>query len=233
MIQIAICDDEKKLRNALESVITKELQLKGIEYKITGCDRGESLVRVLSEINFDIIFLDIEMKKLNGVETAKQIRLQNQRVVIIFVTSYPDYVFQGYEVKALNYILKPYKEEKIIEILYLALKDLKASIDQYYFIEQKAGVVKLVLGEVYYFYSDKRNIFAVSKSGEISFYGKLNELEVDLPPFFIRIHNRYLANINYITTLNSFSVNCEGKELPVSRNYKQKVAVEFAKTMLR
>lgn len=233
MLQIVICDDEQKLRNALQNVVTKELQLRGIDYKITGFDCGESLITKLGETDFDIIFLDIEMKKLNGVETAKQIRLHNQRAVIIFVTSYPDYVFQGYEVKALNYVLKPYKEDKIIELLYAALKDLNTSIEQYYSIEQKSGVIKLPLSSVYYFYSDKRSVIAVSESSEISFYGKLNEVELELPDFFVRIHNRFLVNINHVTAVNALSTACAGEEIPVSRKYRQKLAVAFAKTMLR
>ena len=74
---------------------------------------GESLVRKYSDekFQFDIIFLDIEMKTLNGVETAKKIRNVNKDIIIIFVTGYSEYVYEGYDVHAFNYILKPYKKK--------------------------------------------------------------------------------------------------------------------------
>ena len=108
MLEIAICDDEKKLRLDLRHVIEKELALDGVEFGLTEYESGEALLRGIRERNADIIFLDIEMGGMNGMEAARTLRKNGQPAVIIFVTSYPDFVFHGYEVRALNYILKPY-----------------------------------------------------------------------------------------------------------------------------
>lgn len=113
MLNLVICDDERTLRNDLRKVLETELELCGETFKIAEFDCGESLVRALNDSVFDIIFLDIEMKDLDGVATAREIRKRTSAPEIIFVTSYPDFVFQGYEVQALNYILKPYQKEKI------------------------------------------------------------------------------------------------------------------------
>lgn len=112
MLEIAICDDEKKLRLDLRHVIEKELALDGVEFGLTEYESGEALLRGIRERNADIIFLDIEMGGMNGMEAARTLRKNGQPAVIIFVTSYPDFVFHGYEVRALNYILKPYQEKK-------------------------------------------------------------------------------------------------------------------------
>jgi len=233
MTNIVICDDESTLRNALSNVLETELQLMDIAYKMTEFDSGESLLRAKSIEKIDIIFLDVEMKEINGMETAKRFRRINKTAVIIFVTSYPDFVFQGYEVKALNYILKPYKDKKIIEVLHLALEELSVSTEHYYVIEQKSGSIKLSLKDVLYFYSDKRYICAVTINDTVRFYGKLNETELELPEFFVRIHNRYLINIHYITSIESASVVCGGDTLPVSRAFKQDLAVAFARKILQ
>lgn len=108
MLKIAICDDEKSQLNSLKNILSIHLDLKGIDYKIYEFNSGESLIDSITKEHYDIIFSDIEMGNLDGIETARNIRLYNKKSIIIFVTAYADFVFQGYEVKAFNYILKPY-----------------------------------------------------------------------------------------------------------------------------
>ena len=89
MLELAICDDEKIYRNDLRKILGTGLELSGIDYRITEFSCGEELIK-----NFrccDIVFLDIEMGALNGVETAKRLRAMNRQCVFIFVTSHPDF----------------------------------------------------------------------------------------------------------------------------------------------
>ena len=92
MLNLVICDDERTLRNDLRKVLETELELCGETFKIAEFDCGESLVRALNDSVFDIIFLDIEMKDLDGVATAREIRKRTSAPEIIFVTSYPDFL---------------------------------------------------------------------------------------------------------------------------------------------
>ena len=154
MIKIAICDDEKQQLNILKNIISINLDLRGLDYKIYEFDCGENLLDSLSENTYDIIFSDIEMKILDGIETAKKIRIQDKKSIIIFVTSHPDFVFQGYDVKAFNYILKPYNAEKIANILYSALDELDHVQDNFFVVELKSGTHKLNLSDTLYFTSD-------------------------------------------------------------------------------
>lgn len=127
LTSICICDDEKQQRNMLNKIITREMDLWGYPYQIKEYSNGESLVYNLEHENYyiDIIFLDIELEKSNGVDIAKTIRKHSKDTIIIFVTGFSDYVFHGYDVGALNYILKPYKTEKICKVLKEALKKLE------------------------------------------------------------------------------------------------------------
>lgn len=233
MLKIAICDDEKSQLNLLKNILSIHLDLKGMDYKIYEFDSGESLLDSIIKDNYDIIFSDIEMKKLDGIETAKNIRLYNKKSVIIFVTAYPDFVFQGYEVKAFNYILKPYKSEKIGQVLDSALEELEDIKDKFYGIELKSGTKKINLNNTIYFTSDKRKVNAVTLTGYIDFYDKLDELEKNLPSFFVRIHQRYLVNINFVSSVESNSITINGESLPISRGRYNSFMIEFAKTMLR
>ena len=204
MLEIAICDDEKKLRLDLRHVIEKELALDGVEFGLTEYESGEALLRGIRERNGDIIFLDIEMGGMNGMEAARALRKNGQPAVIIFVTSYPDFVFHGYEVRALNYILKPYQEKKIKEVLRDALKELEISTEKYFTVEQKSGTLRLALGQVRYFVSEGRKIAAAAEGERISFYGKLGA-----------------------------ALYCEGEKIPVSRSCSQETAAAFARFMLK
>lgn len=231
-MKISICDDEKGLRLALRKVLECELQLAGLTYEIDEFESGEALLKGLSQGEPDILFLDIEMAGINGMEAARKLRKTYKNTVLIFVTAYPDFVFQGYEVHAFHYILKPYKEEKIKEVFRLALEETKALEEQYYFIEEKSGTKKLPLSEVHYFKSDRKKIEAVLENGREEFYGKLSDIEVEMPGYFVRIHNRYLVNLNYVSRVESTSCICAEEALPVSRGCKQELSVAFARMML-
>ncbi|HIX58863.1 MAG TPA: LytTR family DNA-binding domain-containing protein [Candidatus Blautia gallistercoris] len=232
-MNICICDDEKNLRHALKKVIETEMQLQGIPCTIQEYGSGNALLQGLQTEETDILFLDIEMEGLNGMETARELRKINGNIVIIFVTAYPDYVFQGYEVHAFHYILKPYREEKIREVLRMALEETRKLEEQYYVIEQKSGIRRLPLKEIYYFKSDRKKVCAVTSRGTQEFYGSLSDVETEVPDWFIRIHNRYLVNLNHISGISTAACSCGGEELPVSRACRQELAVAFAQMMLR
>ena len=113
MLQLAVCDDERVFRSDLRKLLGTELELCGIDYHISEFTSGEELIAGMEKADCQILFLDIEMKGIDGVEEARRLRETKRQMEIVFVTSYADFVFQGYEVRALNYILKPYESEKI------------------------------------------------------------------------------------------------------------------------
>ncbi len=231
MIRAVICDDE----DAALKIITYSIENQGIPIEIVGtASDGKEALALIKKENPNLVFLDIEMPGKGGMETAHGLRDANLKMLIIFVTAYPDYVFQGYEVQAFHYILKPYQETKLRDVLDRALTELNALAEQYYLIEQKSQTLRLNLRSVCYFKSEKRTIYAFSKQNhETSFYGKLEEVSAEMPSFFQRIHNRYLVNLNYVTKLDKNTCICNGEELPVSRAYKQELSVAFARMMLK
>lgn len=231
MLELVICDDEKMFRSDLKKIISTELQLCGIDYHITEFDRGENLLS--SSTEYQIIFLDIEMSGMDGIAAAKKLRSMNSHAEIIFVTSHPDFVFQGYDVRALNYIIKPYNPEKIVEVLHTALDVLNISAEKYYVIERKDGSKRLPLSCIKYFYSEKRMIHVVTTDGHYTFYEKLSSLEGQLPDSFVRIHNRYLIHMKFLQAIKGNNVIVGDETLPVSRSCKSDLSIAFAKYMLQ
>lgn len=232
MLKLAICDDESVFRKDLRKIISTELDLCGIDYQIIEFTCGEELVDSLDCADYQMIFLDIEMKALDGISTAKELRSLKNHGEIIFVTSHPDFVFQGYEVRALNYIMKPNERDKIVSVLHTALEAQDISLEKFYVIEQKGKSIRLPLSSVKYFASDRRIVHAVTTEERYSFYEKLSELETQLPDTFIRIHSRYLLNLKYLGELKGNSVTVDGESLPVSRSCKSDLSAAFAKYML-
>lgn len=232
MLQLAVCDDERVFRSDLRKILGTELELCGIDYHISEFTSGEELIAGLEKADCQILFLDIEMKGIDGVEAARRLRETKRQMEIVFVTSYADFVFQGYEVRALNYILKPYEPEKIAAVLHTALEALDIEAEKYYVIDQRGGSIRVPLSSVKYFSSDRRTVHAVTTEQEYTFYEKLSDLETELPDTFVRIHNRYLVHLKYLEAVRQNTAVMDGEELPVSRSCKSGLSIAFAKYML-
>ncbi len=233
MITIGICDDDIKMRKALRPVLERTLELWGAEYSIWEYSSGEEFITQVKGHGPDILFLDIEMDHMDGIRTAKEMRRKGFKTIIIFVTAYPDFVFQGYEVHAFHYILKPYREKKIVQVTEQALKELEMSGDHFYTVEQKSKTFRIDLKRTKAFQSERRKILAHTEEGTVDFYGKLDDIEADTPDYFIRIHNRYLVNLNWVTAIEKDHCICGEQIFPVSRAYKQNLEVAFARLLLK
>lgn len=234
MINIGICDDEASMRRLLRAPLEQKLQLLGADYRIFEYDCGETLLTRPETEWLDILFLDIELKQLSGMETAKNLRKRDSHTLLIFVTAYPDFVFQGYEVHAFHYILKPYENQKIMKVLEQAIKELGQNREHYFTLEQKSGTTKIPAKKILAFSSDRRKIIISLEDGnKLEFYGKLDAVETDLPDYFIRCHNRHLVNLNYVTALEKDGCTLRSQSFPVSRAYRQSVEIAFARLLLQ
>lgn len=234
MLNVMICDDEKDLRIDLKRIIDRSLGLWGVSYRIFEFSSAEALLSSYTRHqDQQILFLDIKLDGISGMDAAEHIRRLDPLAVIIFVTAYSDFVFQGYDVRAFNYILKPYDEEKIAQVLREALDWLDMNRETCFFIEQRGKTLRIPFAQIQYIFSQGHQLHAVTADETFSFYGKLGEVAVNLPDCFVRIHNRYLINLNHLDALEKSNVQVAQKTLPVSRSYKQALSVALARYLLR
>lgn len=229
-MNIAICDDEIIMQKTLKNILEICLQLKDIDFNISCFDAGEHFLESKNKV--DIIFLDMEMGRISGMETAKEIRKTDQHCIIIFVTAYADFVFQGYEVRALNYILKPFKDEKIKEVLATAIDELNATKDYFLWAKVKGESRKIDLSNTIYFENNRRKITIITLTEHLEFYATFEELMRKLPAFFMRTHQRYIVNLNFIDNLQSDTCRVMDKDIPISRIHRQNVMLALTNITL-
>ncbi len=227
MLTIAICDDEKKICDYIENRTTEFLAKNDLEAEVSVFYDGSELLKKCESNaqNFDIIFLDIKMKTLNGVECAKLLRDIGVNSLIVFITSSAEYVFSGYEVKAFRYILKTDLVNAFSRVFGECLLELKKLNTSFFTVKTSSSVKNIPLSDILYFESNKRLLNIHTKNEVISFYEKLDNVEDELKEKdFIRTHQSYLVNAQKIKSVSKDSaLLVNGFSLPVSKSKATKV----------
>lgn len=221
MLKIAVCDDEKVICDYLEKRITDYLARVDEDAEISVFYDSAPLLETCKKSNdFDIIFLDIKMKTINGVDCAKLLRENDVNSLIVFVTSSAEYVFSGYEVKAFRYILKTDLVNAFDRIFGECLTELKKNTDKVFSLKTTSVVKNIPLNDILYFESNKRVLIVHTKGEDLSFYGKLDDIEDSLKnDNFIRIHQSFLVNALKIRSVSKTEVELKnGDVLPVSKS---------------
>lgn len=229
MLRIAICDDELYAREALE--IGLENILKEDSEKIVyEFSSGETAVKWLSAHpgEIDLLFLDVEMKELNGMDAARKIRRFDENLMIVFVTGYTDYVFEGYQVNALDYLIKPPDKIRLKAVMERIRRQLESKEQDTFIFHNTEGTFRFPIKDIEYFYSDRRQVRGVYLGREYPFYGKLDEVEKNLKGKFVRTHQRYLVNPDKVSHIGSAQVILEGKKIPISRSMKEEATRKLA-----
>ena len=235
MFNIAICDDEEYFRKYIKKLILKYLEHKGINYRIDVFKSGKKLIELGAEVSqYEMIFLDINMEEINGIETARKIRKFTHEAQIIFVTAHITYALEGYKVNAFRYLLKDdeYLENKISECIETVISNMNYKEVQYIF-KFLEGKKKIILDNIFYVESNlhklKFNVFK-NKENRYSMYEKLDIIEELLKKHgFCRIHKSYLVNLKYIENIKRYQVTLSnGNILNIAKPRYKTVEYEYS-----
>lgn len=216
MQRIVICDDVEIERTLMKEILTEYFEEIHKEVSILEYDSGEGLIADVEEgyLEMELLFLDIYMKELNGMETARKLRELQCNVPIVFLTASPDYAIESYEVQASGYLLKPFSEEKLKILLNRILKtDMKRRVA----IKSKRQYRYPYTDEIMYIESDKHNVtIHLSDGSEIVTVDKLVALEKRINENrFLHCHQSYLVNMDYITDVKEDFVLSNGVIIPI------------------
>ena len=220
-MKIAVCDDSREDRGAFKAL----LEACGHDFEIREYGSGAELYADMGYVReCGIVFLDINMEGMDGLEAAGRIKAECPKVHIVLVTAYVNYALDGYKVKASRFLLKDDLERTLPECVEDILREER--VVEFGFVE---GNVRLRVDDIIYIETSKhKNVFYMA-AGTYSIYKKMDELETELAGMgFVRIHQSFLINMRYIGKLGSYiMVLTTGKEISVPKSRYPEVKRQY------
>ena len=235
MLRIGICDDVYDARLVLRSALARALEARHIQGQFFEFSSGEGLLGWLEHHagELDLVFLDMEMGELDGMETARRLRAADAGLQLVFVTGYADHVFDGYSVGALGYLLKPPTAEQLEAVLDRAQAALVRDLDRAYICRSGDIRYRIPIANILYFVSDRRQVTCVTEGRDYTFYGKLDGVAEEVGDGFVRIHQRYLVRSGAVDRIEGSEVVLrDGQRLPVSRSCQQSALLALTRAEL-
>lgn len=217
MVHIAICDDETYLSDSIQAMASDFFRRKNMEADILAFSSGEELLNYGKTV--DILFLDIQMQGIDGMETAKKLRGRGFKGFLIFITVLEELVFQSFEVQAYDYLVKPIEKKRFEKTMERLLCSIQNASEEYLLV-QKGHEARIVpLEEIVYCEIIDRKVYLHLASSEvIDFYERIEQLESKLDGRFFRCHRSFLINLRYLRSYKGGVAYLEGnEEIPVSR----------------
>lgn len=229
-LKCLIVEDEELARDLLEKFISKLSHLE----LVAKCENPLKAMAVLKEQSVDIMFLDIQMPELTGVEFLKML---SNKPVVVFTTAYPSYALEGYQLDVTDYLLKPFSFERFVQAVNKASEQVRLkNLDQvettistptkdFLLLKAEHKVFKVKYADIRYIESMREYAaFHTTTQGRILSLISLKQLEKDLPATqFMRIHKSYIANKEHVSALEGNMVHIEPDKLPIGASYKAAV----------
>ena len=221
-MRIAVCDDNVKFLQELSRLLNVYVDenSSNVEYK-TFTNPLELVGQMEQGFHYDVIFLDICMPGINGIQCAKDIRIYDNFVKIVFLTTSTEYAVESYSVKAYDYLLKPIDRERLFSILKQVEKENYKKERNIFVLKSKTGITKISLEKLEYCeVINRKVVFHLVNGEEYECSLRMNELEEKLMTFgcFMRPHRSFLVNIYFIRTLTTHNIVMEnGVQIPVPR----------------
>lgn len=220
MIRIAIVEDEDSCARQLEEYLERYTAESGEGFETTRfCDGDEILENYRAR--YDIILMDVQMKFMDGMTAAEEIRKLDPEVVIIFITNMAQYAIRGYAVDALDYVLKPVSYFAFSQRLERAIGRMKKRARRYMTIAIRGGAQKLDISRILYVESQGHNLVFVTAAGEHTTTGTIREVEEKLENYgFFRCNKGCLVNLEHVDSVQDGCAMVGGQALPISRGRK-------------
>lgn len=222
-MNIAICDDNINYINTVENYLDK-LKISKLEYDIFMS--GEELIYTYENdgANFDAVFLDMEMGKLNGIETANLIRQIDKHVIIIFVTSHKKYMQRSFQCMPFRFLIKPINFNDFEKILREVCIKLEDEPETFIFLENKKRT-RIFCSDIIFFESNAHSILIYTRDGKVHKTRKsMTELQETIQKStFVRVHRAFVINLRYIHQISELEVIMHhyDQPIPVSRTYNK------------
>lgn len=218
MVKIAVVEDEKLFMDKLLEYLEQYQKEIGEKFYITLYSDGDGITKEY-KAQFDIILMDIQMKFIDGMTAAKEIRKLDSEVVIMFITNMTQYAIKGYEVNALDYILKPVTYFSFSQKLGKAISKIKNRTTNYIMVQNKSEMLRMDVDDIYFIESKAHNLIYHTTTGEYVISGTMKEMEEKLAPHgFARGNSCYLIHLKHVDGIKNKCAVVRGELLALSRS---------------
>lgn len=235
MFRIALCDDNLSFLEYEKSIIEKYLAECSEDYQCDAFMSGEELIKDSNTIRkYNLFILDYDMSGLSGFDTALKIYEVFPKAKIAFATNYYDFTREGYRYNAVRYLVKLENtfESELTECVGFVLK---SEPPKKILLELSDGVLEVPIDDIVYIKSEKHYVEYTIKNRVDTYCGRrcsLNDVQEELPSHFVRVHQRYIVNLKYVTLVKRYEVitrdtGAKNKAIPISRNHFEEVNRKF------
>ena len=229
MIEIALVEDEDIYVKTFNDYIKRYMEERGEDLHVTVFRDGMEILDEY-EYNFDIIFLDIIMKYLDGMTTAEKIRQSDKQVTIVFITNSTQYAIRGYAVDAMDYVLKPVTYFSFAQKLDKAIARIKQNVNPFITLVYKNTIKKIQVSDIYFIESQGHMQVFNTVNGKFEIRDKIDTIEEKLKgQHFFRSNKGYLVNMDHVSGVEDGYCIINDQRLVISRNKKKAFMDELTK----
>ena len=229
LIRTAVIDDESVQREYLLSLLKKWEETAINTLSIHQFDSAEAFMFEYEEDRrYDMLFIDIQMKGMNGIDMAKKIRQHDDLVNIVFITAYPDFMQSGYDVNALHYLIKPINDKKLFEIMDKVSAKMSGTVKPVLIRTKQNILMKIDPDSIIYIEADAHDTKICTKSGMIYAKESITDMAGMLGDGFFRCQRSFIVSLKYIRYITRKEIVLDDNRLiPISRNLYDKANRAF------
>lgn len=221
MVRIKILEDDPADRQTLVDCLRKYESEHGETFSITTYANPSEFIDDY-HLDCDLIFMDIELPLFNGIETAHQLREMDPVVVLVFITNMEQYAINGYEVDALDFVIKPINYCRFSSMMRRALRNLPVRDEKEVILQTAGTIMRLRASQIYYVEIRDHLLLYHTDQGRIEAWGKLSDVEAELDAYnFARCSSSHLVNLQHITSVSKTEVIVGSTALPISQRKRK------------
>ncbi len=216
-MRIAIVEDDANVQQQLTTYIGKFYEEDPTRFKLSVFSDGDEILEDF-RADYDLILLDIQMKHLNGLETAEKIRQLDRDVYLVFVTNLANYAIKGYSVQAFDFILKPINYMMLKQLLQRVDKLVSARQQRYVTLPTDLGLTRINVNHIYYVETEAHFLIIKTDQGEYRMRDTMKNMEAALEKYgFFRCNNCYMVNLKHVDRVDGSTLYVNGEKLAISR----------------
>lgn len=230
MIKIAVCDDDQRFIGTVVTYLTQLKNKHQYELDIEEYSSGEELIADIEKgIRFDLVYMDIEMKQIDGMDTAAYIREHDDKMLLVYISSHEEYIRKLFETEPFRFLSKPVSIEEFEKVFLKAVQKIHNQKQQCFYFQSGKNLMKVLARDILYFESSGRKVIVHTAKHEYEYYDKLSEVEKKVSDLrFVRIHKAYLVNMDNIEAFQYERVALvDGTILSISEKNRPKIRSQF------